>query len=54
MDPTRWYRVEVVCAGRAGEGLVVFGVTTRAELVKKWLGKLTRLNPASGRAVPGK
>ncbi len=24
-------------------------VMTHAELVKKWLGKLTRLNPASGR-----
>lgn len=33
-----------------GEGFGnLVAVTTRAELTKKWLGKLTRLNPASGR-----
>jgi len=29
--------------------IIVDAVATKAELVKKWLGKLTRLNPASGR-----
>ena len=30
-------------------GLIRSSRTMKAELAKKWLGKLTRLNPASGR-----
>jgi putative restriction endonuclease len=36
-------------AGSAQGDLIRFPRTMKPELVKKWLGKLTRLNPASGR-----